>query len=136
MKKFLSVIFALAMLIAPVGVTSCFAYGSSQEFIKSLAELVVEQDCESVKIIATMFADGTLDVGIIFLGKDGRYLKSIDAHRKDYNFFAKSFKDLGSLYKMQIYGLYMAQIIYQYHIKGDSSINIFYMDAKGNFKRV
>ena len=69
MKKFLSAVLALSILIMPVGAISSFADGILEGELSPLIRFIKEQQSEKLKIIATMFIDGTLDVGIVYLGK-------------------------------------------------------------------
>ncbi len=85
MKKFLSIILTLAMVILPVGAVSCFAdekefigndqYIMLQEIISSLglAELASE-DVNTMEIIADM-DQSSYTARACFFAKDGRLLK-------------------------------------------------------------
>lgn len=136
MKKVLSLVLALVMLIAPVGAVSCFANGGSEDELMSIIELMKEQQLGKVKIIATMFIDGRLDVGIVCLGRDGRFLKSVNAGENGYRYFKRKFEYLKVLDKMKEHKLDLAQIVYENDDDGNSYLRIFYLDKKGNFKYV
>lgn len=136
MKKALSALLALVILIAPVGSMSCFADAVSEGELGSLVKLMKEQQSGRLKVIATMFIDGTLDVGIVYLGKDGRFLKNISADRDLYRHFRRKFEFLGILDKMKRHNLEITQMIYENDGEGSLYMRIFYLDAEGRFRNI
>ena len=135
MKKFLSAVLALSILIMPVGVISSFADGILEGELSPLIRFIKEQQSEKLKIIATMFIDGTLDVGIVYLGKDGRFLENISADRDLYRNFRRRFEFLGTLNKMRRNGLIATQMVYEVDGK-DCFIRTFYLGAEGQFRNI
>ncbi len=135
MKKFLSAVLALSILIMPVGVISSFADGILEGELSPLIRFIKEQQSEKLKIIATMFIDGTLDVGIVYLGKDGRFLENISADRDLYRNFRRRFEFLGTLNKMRRNRLIATQMVYEVDGK-DCFIRTFYLGAEGQFKNI
>ena len=135
MKKFLSAVLALSILIMPVGAISSFADGILEGELRPLIRFMKEKHLGKIKVIATMFIDGTFDVGIVFLGEDGRFLENISADRDLYRHFRKKFEFLGILDKMRLYNLNTTQMVYE--IDGqDCLTRIFYLGAEGQFRNI
>ncbi len=135
MKRLLSIILALAMLIEPVGVIFCFAAGRTPEEVHmDLIRLMNEQELGKVRVIATLLIDGTMNIQIAYFDRDGRFIKNVDVKEEDYEDLEKEIQGAEVLGKLRGLNLSVAQIIYEVYVKGNSDVNIYYLDSIGRIK--
>lgn len=135
MKRFLSIILTLAMLIAPVGAASCFAAGKTPEEVHmDFMRIMREQRLGKVRVIAALLDDGTMNAQLVYFGKDGRFLKSVGVDKEGYEDLKKEFENMNVLRRLRRLKLSVAHLVYESDAKGNSSINIYYLDSKGRIE--
>lgn len=123
------------MLIAPAGVISCFAAGETPEEIHmNLMRLMNEQELGKVRVIAVLLVDGTMNAQIAYFGRDEKFIKNVDVKEEDYKDLEKELLDMEVLRKLRGLNLHVAQIIYEGDVKGNSGVNIYYLDSNGRIK--
>ena len=123
------------MLIEPVGVIFCFAAGRTPEEVHmDLIRLMNEQELGKVRVIATLLIDGTMNIQIAYFDRDGRFIKNVDVKEEDYEDLEKEIQGAEVLGKLRGLNLSVAQIIYEVYVKGNSDVNIYYLDSIGRIK--
>ena len=123
------------MLIAPVGVVSCFSAGRTPEEVHmDLIRLMNEQDLGKVRVIATLLINGTMNIQVAYFDRDGRFIKNVDVKEEDYEDLEKELQGAEVLEKLRGLNLSVAQIIYEVYVKGNSDVNIYYLDSIGRIK--
>lgn len=131
MKKFLSVILALAMLVAPIGVMSSFADGGKYaEAFSDLDNAILE----AVSISAFLNEHGRYNVSFDFFSQGEQFLRTIDAP-EGMNFeliddVLEKFKVKEEMIKT---GSSKALIMVKIQVGGRSRVVIYLFNFKDNF---
>lgn len=135
MKKVISVVLVLLILISPIGVVSKVGACNTQKNSKiEIIRCMRAQRLSKVRIIATLLIDGTMSVSLAYFDEYGRFLNFTNANYEVYEFLKKEFSKMKVLYKLKILNLDIVQVIYEIDNEGDLSVNIYYLDFVGRIK--
>lgn len=141
MKKFLSIILMLTMLIAPVGAVSCFAdggQGSNAVFVQRVEQM------PDVAIQASIVVDenGNYDGNLDFLGEERTYLGSISLSELPELFNEESIPMIDSLLKdlkiptlIRVFGCCRAHVIFKLGTKKSVPISVYFYNVQGTLVR-
>ena len=129
MKKFLSVILMLTMLIAPVGAVSCFADGEKD--VKSAFDIMREGNVSKFQADIVLLKDGRYLAQMSLFGEDGQYLGTEEANERAYKTVGKTLIELRLMEIIRTLGCDKVHIVFEKDLGGHYSINANFYDAEG-----
>lgn len=130
MKKFLSIILALAILIAPVGAVSSFADGRQGSYELTVDTMKLLGIAKS-QIITDVADDGSLSAKACFWGSDGSLIAEQLLMDRHYVVIEEKITELKILTSMRKLKCCRARIVFEVAEEDFSSIHAYFYNAQG-----
>lgn len=132
MKRFLSAVLALIMLIAPMGAASCFASSEPPEEVKMfLLQGMRYQRWGKIRVTADLFDCGKIRAKASCFGEDGKILRTVLVKEEKHEYLKRVFHFMYILERLRKLNLDIAHFVYEIDNKGNSSMSIYYLDSQG-----
>ncbi len=134
MKKFLSALLTLSMLIVPVGAISSFA-DDGQGSTFNFGEVMKACNIDMMQVIADVNKDGKFVLHSRCFANKGHSLEIIEIPKGYYSYFAKKLNDLKILDIIKKFECSMARVIFERSAEAEGSVHAIIYNAQGKINR-
>ena len=129
MKRFLSAVLALIMLIAPMGAASCFADGG--KYNKLFFDTMRELKLGKTRSIVVLMEDGRYFSEVDLFGEDGSYIGTQESTEQSYRILGPTLIEFGFQELIRFLGCSKAHLICDNDVKGFYSVVINFYNSDG-----